>query len=156
MEYYSYYTYSEPVADEIMATSVITGILVAMIMIIFAFGVLAFQYVCLWKIYKKMGEEGWKCLIPVYNLIVLYEKIGLSPYLLFIYLAGFLPFIGSLAIMTMGIIQSIYLGKAFKKEAGFLVGIALVPLVFEAILAFDKESVYGLNKEETQLNIENT
>ena len=26
-----------------------------------------------WKVYTKAGREGWKCLIPVYNVYVLYD-----------------------------------------------------------------------------------
>ena len=29
-----------------------------------------------WVIYTKAGEAGWKCLIPIYNLIVLLKIIN--------------------------------------------------------------------------------
>lgn len=28
-----------------------------------------------WKVYTKAGREGWKCLIPVYNVYVLYDMV---------------------------------------------------------------------------------
>ena len=35
--------------------------------------------ISMWKIFKKSGQKAWKCLIPVYNLIVLYKISGMSP-----------------------------------------------------------------------------
>ena len=26
-----------------------------------------------WKIFTKAGEAGWKCLIPIYNLVILFK-----------------------------------------------------------------------------------
>lgn len=30
-----------------------------------------------WKFYEKCGQEGWKSIIPIYNIVVLYQ-IGRS------------------------------------------------------------------------------
>lgn len=125
---------------------------------IFIFGMLTFQYICIWKIFVKAGVEGWKSLIPVYNLIVAFKFIGLSPYWLFVYLGMMIPFINFIAMfgaIALNVIYYIYLGKAFNKDTGFIVGLVLVPGVFQAILAFDKKSVYALNKEEKQVAVEN-
>lgn len=32
-----------------------------------------------WKVYTKAGREGWKCLIPVYNVYVLSEFRRIPP-----------------------------------------------------------------------------
>ena len=53
-------------------------------MIFVAFYVLII--VAQWKIFVKAGQEGWKALIPIYNVVVLYKIIGLSPWLLLLYL----------------------------------------------------------------------
>ena len=53
-------------------------------LIILAFYVLII--VAQWKIFTKAGQEGWKALIPIYNVVVLYKIIGLSPWLLLLYL----------------------------------------------------------------------
>lgn len=146
---------------------------------VICFGAAVFQYICLWKIFVKAGQEGWKCLIPVYNFIVLFKFIGLSPYLLFVYLLPFLLvfgifiisfllamgvevfyimfffmiiyFVVILGVYALNIIYMIYLGKAFNKSAAFIVGLVLLPVVFQAILAFDKKSVYGLKKKDEEL-----
>lgn len=31
-----------------------------------------------WKIFKKAGEPGWKCLIPIYNVYVMFKIVGMS------------------------------------------------------------------------------
>ena len=53
-------------------------------LIILAFYVLII--VAQWKIFTKAGQEGWKAIIPIYNVVVLYKIIGLSPWLLLLYL----------------------------------------------------------------------
>ena len=53
-------------------------------MIFVAFYVLII--VAQWKIFVKAGQEGWKALIPIYNVVVLYKIIGdiyLSPIIIF-------------------------------------------------------------------------
>ncbi|MBQ6992028.1 MAG: hypothetical protein IJN50_03860 [Clostridia bacterium] len=172
-------------ANEAMLETIgsITYIIVMMLYYAIYFGVTIFQYICLWKIFVKAGQEGWKCLIPVYNGIVLFKFIGLSPYLLFIYLLPFLLvfgifiisfllamgaevfyiifffmviyFVVILGVYALNIVYMIYLGKAFNKSAAFIVGLVLIPIVFQAILAFDKTSVYRLKKEEKELTVEN-
>ena len=46
-----------------------------------------------WKIFTKAGEEGWKCLIPIYNVYVLSKIVGISFWYI---LLCFIPF-GALA-----------------------------------------------------------
>lgn len=31
-----------------------------------------------WKIFKKAGEPGWKCLIPIYNTYIMYKIVGMK------------------------------------------------------------------------------
>lgn len=153
------------------------SIIISLIYDIVGLGVTVFQYVCLWKIFVKAGQEGWKALIPVYNAVVLFKLIGLSPYLLLLYLIPFvfifimvfavaLMAIGSeiasivfaiilgifiliiMGVYALNVVYMVHLGKAFNKSTAFIVGLVLVPVVFQAILAFDKQSVYGLKKKE--------
>lgn len=42
-----------------------------------------------WKIFKKAGEPGWKCLIPIYNYYIMYKIVGMKNWfwwLLFTYI----------------------------------------------------------------------
>ena len=86
-----------------------------------------------WNIFKKAGEEGWKAIIPIYNLIVLSRIIGMEPLLLLIWL---IP--GGIGAIIWLIIAAINLQKAFGQDAGFALGIILLPYVFLPILAFGK------------------
>ena len=31
-----------------------------------------------WKIFKKAGEPGWKCFIPIYNIYIMYKIVGMK------------------------------------------------------------------------------
>ena len=31
-----------------------------------------------WKIFKKAGEPGWKCLIPIYNYYIMFKIVGMK------------------------------------------------------------------------------
>ena len=42
------------------------------------FLVAAFYLFCMWKLFTKAGEAGWKCLIPIYNYYIML-KIGGKP-----------------------------------------------------------------------------
>ena len=89
-----------------------------------------------WKIFTKAGEAGWKCLIPIYNSVVLFKIAGISPWLVLVYLAGFIPYIGPLASLGITIYLMINLAKAFGKDGGFAVGLILLNTIFIMILAF--------------------
>ena len=117
------------------------------IMLAFMLASLVLRIIARWKIFVKAGEEGWKAIVPIYSSITLYKIIGLSPWLLFIYLAWFIPFIPAWTVtLGMSIPVSIKLAKAFNKNEGYVVGLIFLPVIFEMILAFGK-SEYGLKNE---------
>ncbi len=119
-----------------------------------------------WKIFTKAGEQGWKALIPFYNM---YTQITIcAPVLIFwIYLGGYiasavfsrfdnsfcaiLAGVGSLVVFVMNVFASLKLSKAFGHGVGFAIGLILLNPVFMLILGFgsseydplvDKESWY--------------
>ena len=108
--------------------------------------VLAIAIVASWKIFTKAGEAGWKSLIPIYNLVTLFKIIGLSPWLLLLYLASIIPIVGSFVALGLSIVTMIKLGKAFGQSTGFIVGLILIPFVFELILAFGPAEYVGPDK----------
>ena len=101
-----------------------------------------------WKIFTKAGEKGWKSIIPIYNSVVLFKIIGLSPWLLLIYLAAFIPVIGSIAVIVLSIVSVYYLSKSFGKGAGFTVGLIFLPQIFQLILAFGSAEYVGPYKKD--------
>ena len=89
-----------------------------------------------WKILTKAGEEGWKCLIPIYNVYVLSKIVGISFWYI---LLCFIPF-GALAWIIM---MMVALAKSFGKSGGFAVGLILLSLIFTCILGFGDAKYIG-------------
>lgn len=112
------------------------GMIVYMIIML---AVAVFSIVAMWKVFKKAGKEGWAALIPIYNLVVLFQISGIDPKKLLWFL---LPFIGQIIVFVYLIMAYIKLAKAFGKSSGFAAGLIFLNVVFMGILAFD-DSVYS-------------
>ena len=82
-----------------------------------------------WVIYTKAGEDGWKCLIPVYNLIIVLKIVNKPVWWVTLIL---IPLV-NIAIMF---IINIALAKSFGKGTGFGIGLVLLPFIFVPLLAF--------------------
>ncbi|MFA5052618.1 MAG: DUF5684 domain-containing protein [Parcubacteria group bacterium] len=122
----------------IMVMSVIISIAVAILMII-----------ARWKVYAKAGKHGWAAIVPFYNTIV-FVQTAKAPmwYLVFLWapILGFIPIIGWLLVIASIVFRfmiNIKLAKAFGKDAGFGVGLTLLPVVFMPMLGFGKAQYLG-------------
>lgn len=104
--------------------------------------------IAMWKIFTKAGEKGWKSIIPIYNMVILFKISGLSPWLILVYFAAVIPFVGWIATLAITIVSSIYLSKSFGKSTGFTVGLVLVPTIFYLILGFGDAQYVGPYKKE--------
>ena len=104
--------------------------------------------ICYWKIFTKAGEEGWKAIVPIYNVYTMY-KIAWETKWFFITLAlvfvgGFLSGLGFVTLSlpftfaggVIGIIFAVQLARAFGQSDGFAVGLILLSFIFYPILAF--------------------
>lgn len=96
------------------------------------------QVVAMWKVFTKAGEKGWKSIIPIYNIVILFKISGISPWLIFVYFAGIIPFVGWIAILALSIYQANSLAKSFGKDVGYTIGLLLLPVIFYMILGFGK------------------
>lgn len=112
------------------------GMIVYMIIML---AVAVFSIVSMWKVFKKAGKEGWAALIPIYNLVVLFQISGIDPKKL---LWLFLPIIGQTIVFVYLIMAYMKLAKAFGKSSGFAAGLIFLNVIFMGILAFD-DSVYS-------------
>lgn len=112
------------------------GMIVYMIIML---AVAVFSIVAMWKVFKKAGKEGWAALIPIYNLVVLFQISGIDSKKLLWFL---LPFIGQIIVFVYLIMAYINLAKAFGKSSGFAAGLIFLNVIFMGILAFD-DSVYS-------------
>ncbi len=90
----------------------------------------------LWKIFEKADEEGWKSIIPFYNVYILFKIVygsGIRMFLLFI------PFVN----IYIGIKLYWDLGEVFGKEAGFKLGLIFLSFIFLPILGFGDAEYEG-------------
>lgn len=119
-----------------------------------------------WRVYQKMGFQGWTTLVPVYNTYLLYKATFGNGWLFLIevlvpvcagFLSGLLSLVafpvgyiigmllmiaGSVTAMVMRVLVYLRLAKYFGQNAGFGVGLLLVTPVFMMILAFS-DMMYG-------------
>ena len=82
--YYDYYDYGYTVSDPYVFTvlgTIFGAFLGIVIVISLVIGIL--QIIGTWKVFTKAGEKGWKCLIPIYNVVILFRISGLSPWIIF-------------------------------------------------------------------------
>lgn len=136
MGYADYSSYSDPT---MLGTSAVIGSIVGTYSIIIL-ALYVLQIIAQWKIFAKAGQAGWKSLIPIYNMVVFYKIVGLSPWLLLLYLTAVIPIVGYIAILVLTIVSKVKLGKAFGQETGFIIGLILLPSIFDLILAFGKST----------------
>ena len=127
--------------DSTYYTAIQTGALLQISFLIWmlSLAISVFAIVCVWKIFKKAGREGWEAIIPIYNIIVYFKICGINPWVLLWIL---LPFVGSIIVFVFTIKACVNLAKAFGKTSGFAVGLIFLGYIFQAILAFDS-SVYN-------------
>ena len=141
--YYDYYDYGY--ATETATATGLGAILGAFLGIILVIGfvVAIIQLAGMWKVFTKAGEKGWKCIIPIYNLVILFRISGLSPWIIFGYLASIIPFVGWIVCLGITIYQCNSLAKAFGKDVRYTVGLVLIPVIFYPILGFGKAQYVG-------------
>lgn len=149
---YDYYGYSSPYSSNV-ATSAAFGALGAFfgVIMIISIAVAILQIVAMWKLFTKAGEKGWKSIIPIYNLVIMYKISGVSPWLLLIFLASFIPFIGTIAVIILNIYQTYQFSKSFGKDAGYTVGLIFLPVIFYMILAFGSAEYVGPGGKESEV-----
>ena len=121
-------------------------------LIILAFYVLII--VAQWKIFTKAGQEGWKAIIPIYNVVVLYKIIGLSPWLLLLYLLSVVPVVGWIISIALSIVSTVKLAKAFNQSTAFIFGLLFLSPIFQMILGFGKAEYVGPENNITNTSVQ--
>ena len=114
----------------------------------------------MWKVFTKAGEEGWKSIIPIYNMYIMY-KISWKTSMFWITLglavvAGIfgalvsvsaifvtLQSLVTLAVFVISVMQLYKLSKAFGYGGGFTVGLVFLPFIFTLILGFGSAEYIG-------------
>lgn len=124
-------------------------ILLAIMLLSFIVSIVAI--VGLWKMFEKAGEDGWKSIVPIYNVYTLCTIVGVSPYwLLILFAATFfnaLPGLGSIvdgmAMLYFCVILCVSTAKSFGKNEDFAIGLFFLPFIFDCILGFGKSEYVG-------------
>lgn len=86
----------------------------------------------MWKIFTKAGEDGWKCLIPIYSTIVLLKIVGRPWWWLFLFI---------LIIPIFIVVND--LSKSFGKGIGYTIGLIFLWIIFIPMLAFGDAKYVG-------------
>ena len=146
----------------------------------FFIGIAVLYAIVFWKIFTKAGEDGWKALIPIYNLIILLKITGKPLWWLIFFLIPIgISIINSMAKASAALSGDVYapgalflsliiigsicafvfhmwlynmISKSFGKDEGFTVGLVLLGFIFFPILAFGDARYIGPygNKELLQ------
>ena len=104
------------------------------VMMLVSLAAVVVMVIALWKLFEKIGEPGWKAIIPFYNSYVLSE-LTLGNGLFF--LIGFVPTIGILIFLLM----YYRLAECFGKSTTFCVLSIFFPYVTLPMMAFSKEEI---------------
>lgn len=99
--------------------------------------------IAMWKIFTKAGKPGWASIVPIYNVIVMFQIIGLNPWLLLLYL---IPVVNFVVAIIFSIMQASRLSKAFGKGTGFALGLFFLNPIFLLILGFGDSKYIGIQK----------
>ena len=100
--------------------------------VILYLAIILLMIVSMWITVSKAGRPGVSQIIPIWNVIELVRISG-KP-LWWVILILIIPIV-NLVLMIMVYHE---ISKAFGKDAGFTVGMVLLPIVFFPILAFGK------------------
>lgn len=104
--------------------------------IILYLAVIVLMITAMWKIYKKAGQPGWACIIPIYNFYILLKIVGKPGWWLLLMLIPIVNIV--FAVWTYNM-----LSKSFGKDEGFTVGLILLSFIFIPILGFGDAQYLG-------------
>lgn len=138
-------------------------------MVIFYLVLLVLTIIAMWRIFTKAGEAGWKSLIPLYNVYILFKIAGRNfwKYLGMAVLLGVAEgIIGSVTNSSLAIVLSVVtivlavwliieavkvnhgLSTKFGHGAGFTVGLIFLNTIFMLILGLGSSQYQGSTSKE--------
>jgi hypothetical protein len=123
------------------------GFGVGVIMVLIWIAVIVFMVVSYWKLFKKASKPGWAAIVPIYNIVVTFEIVGLSPWIILLVIGLIIPIINFLVAIAWIIIYIVLcyrLAKVFGHNGWFAVGIYFVSIVFVPIMAFSDDKYLGV------------
>lgn len=149
--------------DPYVTSGVSTGssVFAGLLLIIYLISIIGslISLIAMWKIFTKAGKPGWAVIVPIYNIVVLFEIIELEWW--HVLIALFVPF----AVFIYIIIIDIKLAKVFGKGTGFTLLLIFIPVVGQLMLAFGNATYNGqvgysmnsgMNNTNNMMNNNNT
>lgn len=158
-------TLAPEISEDLMAGVLGGGIIGASLGVIITIALVLYviQVIAYWKMFKKMGEPGWKSIIPVYNGYIMYKRTWKPMWFWVNLLIGFVAALlsnlntsfGPSTVITVisaivlivgivfGVIADNKISKSFGHGAGYTVGLIFLPVIFTLILGFGKSEYKG-------------
>ena len=99
---------------------------------VFVLLVMVLMFVSMWKIYRKLGREGWESIVPIYNSYVLFKELYGNGWR---FLLMLIPIYG----WWVAIKSTVDLGRRLDRSIGFCIGMLFLPFVFYPILGFSPD-----------------
>ena len=107
-------------------------------------GVLWFLYIAaivafvagLWMVFTKAGEDAWKAIIPIWNVLILLKIVGREWWWIILML---IPIVG----FIVWIIVALDLAKSYGRGTGFGIGLIIFPYIWTIILGFGSDTYKG-------------
>lgn len=113
----------------LLASSVVKIILLVLAVLVL------YKLIIRWIIFRKADEYGWASIIPIYSEITYLNVCGINPWWILILI---IPVIGWLIYGIVKIISRFTLAEAFNRGTGFGIGLLFLGIIFESIIAFNK------------------
>lgn len=92
-----------------------------------------------WKLFVKMGEEGWKGIIPIYSQYIIYTKANMPGWYVILL---FIPCINYIALWFL----ADALGTMFGKSLGYKILLFLFAPIMYLVLAFGSSEYQGVQR----------
>lgn len=107
-----------------------------MIVMVLYVALIVVMIASMWKVFEKAGKPGWAAIVPIYNIIILLEIANKPVWWIILFL---IPLVNLFAIIMVWI----EIAKAFGKDQGFGIGLALLGFIFLPMLAFGDAQYQG-------------
>lgn len=102
----------------LLGTAIVAGIAVTILLI-----------VAMWKLFKKAGEPGWKALIPIYDVYILYKISGAKAWFWGLFVSEVLVIIESVIASANGSIVTDASGNVTEiKDIAFSIVVAFMAI----------------------------
>lgn len=89
-----------------------------------------------WGLFTKMGDQGWKALIPIYNTFTLIVNVGRPGWWILLLLIPLVNIVVFYVIMSD-------LARGFQKGFLWTLGLFVFPYIFIMILGFNGDEWRG-------------